>query len=301
MLFLFHLLAISFFMQYHKQYSNCKVKDVLMKNIKYLYTTGQFAKLNGINKRTLHYYDEIGLFSPEFKKENGYRYYTCFQTVQLELIMTFRKMGLSIEEILRYQRSPSGASFAQLLAEKKRIIDDSIRDLLNIKTFLEQKSNKLSMSLTAEYGKIERITLPERRILLSSPMTGAYDDDDFAVAGAFSMRLKSIFGLYDNFGSRISAERILSGDYDSYDRFFAYGRPDIEMYDEIRPAGTYLRIFSIGGWDKLRGVYGTICAFAKDYDLALTGYAYEEGLNEMSVQGSDDYITMITVGYVEKE
>lgn len=39
-----------------------------MKNIKYLYTTGQFAKLNGINKRTLHYYDEIGLFSPEFKK-----------------------------------------------------------------------------------------------------------------------------------------------------------------------------------------------------------------------------------------
>ena len=57
----------------------------MMKNKKYLYTTGQFAKLNGINRRTLHYYDEIGLFSPEFKEENGYRYYTCFQTVQLEL------------------------------------------------------------------------------------------------------------------------------------------------------------------------------------------------------------------------
>ena len=75
----------------------------MMKNKKFLYTTGQFAKLNGINKRTLHYYDEIGLFSPEFKEENGYRYYTCFQTVQLELIVTLRKIGLSIEEIIRYQ------------------------------------------------------------------------------------------------------------------------------------------------------------------------------------------------------
>ena len=92
-----------------------------MKNKKFLYTTGQFAKLNGINKRTLHYYDEIGLFSPEFKEDNGYRYYTCFQTVQLELILTLRKMGLSIEEILRYQKNPSGASFADLIFEKNTI------------------------------------------------------------------------------------------------------------------------------------------------------------------------------------
>ena len=27
-------------------------------------TTAQFAKLHNVNKRTLHYYDYIGLFSP---------------------------------------------------------------------------------------------------------------------------------------------------------------------------------------------------------------------------------------------
>ena len=119
---------------------NCTVtvksREFMMKNKNFLYTTGQFAKLNGINKRTLHYYDEIGLFSPEFKEENGYRYYTCFQTVQLELIVTLRKIGLSIEEIIRYQQSPSGASFADLIAEKKQFIDKSIQELLNTKTFL---------------------------------------------------------------------------------------------------------------------------------------------------------------------
>lgn len=35
----------------------------MIKEIKRL-TTAQFAKLHEVNKRTLHYYDEIGLFHP---------------------------------------------------------------------------------------------------------------------------------------------------------------------------------------------------------------------------------------------
>ena len=34
-------------------------------------TTAQFAKLHEVNKRTLHYYDDIGLFCPLTKEENG--------------------------------------------------------------------------------------------------------------------------------------------------------------------------------------------------------------------------------------
>ena len=272
----------------------------MMKNKRYLYTTGQFAKLNGINKRTLHYYDEMGLFSPEFKEENGYRYYTCFQTVQLELIVTLRRIGLSIEEILRYQQSPSGASFAGMIAEKKQLIDRSIRELLDTKAFLERKSRKLSLSLDARHGQIERLTLPGQRILLSAPITGAYDDADFAVAGDFSLRLKSIFGLYDNFGSRISAEQVLAGNCHGYDCFFAYGSGDTDVYDDVRPAGSYLRAFCVGGWERLEEVYRGICEFAEKNRLKLWGYAYEEGLNEMSLQRREDYITMITVGCREE-
>ena len=33
-------------------------------------TIAQFAKLHNVNKRTLHYYDKIGLFSPNYKGEN---------------------------------------------------------------------------------------------------------------------------------------------------------------------------------------------------------------------------------------
>ena len=33
-------------------------------------TTAQFAALHEVNKRTLHYYDSIELFSPETKGDN---------------------------------------------------------------------------------------------------------------------------------------------------------------------------------------------------------------------------------------
>lgn len=265
----------------------------------YLYTTGQFAKLNGINKRTLHYYDEIGLFSPEFKAENGYRYYTCFQTVQLELIVTLRKIGLSIAEILRYRQSPSEVSFAELIAEKKEVIDKSIQELLQTKAFLEQKSDKLAFGLTAKHGEIETVTLPAQRLLLSAPIIGTYKHRDFAVAGDFSLRLKQLFGLYDNFGSRIAVEQILNGGDLQYDCFFAYGRADVEVFDTVRPAGSYLRTFCIGGWGKLQSVYQELTQYAEKHRLKLCGYAYEEGLNEMTLQNREDYITMITVQYAE--
>ena len=35
-----------------------------------------FARLCGTNKRTLHHYDQIGLFAPALRGENGYRYYS---------------------------------------------------------------------------------------------------------------------------------------------------------------------------------------------------------------------------------
>lgn len=263
---------------------------------KYLYSTGEFAKQNNINKRTLHYYNDIGLFRPEVTDENGYHYYSCFQTIQLELILILRKIGLSLDDIKAYTDPSSETSFTEVMNEKKKLIDKSIEQLLEAKAFLQQKLDKLELGLSAVHGKIEEIYLPDTRILLSAPITGSYNEADFSVAADFSLRLKQIFGLYDNFGSRISVDQLRLGQFDHYDAFFAYGREDISAYDTIRPAGTYLRTFCFGDWDRLREVYESILTYADAHQLTLTGCAYEEGLNEMSLKKDEDYITMITVG-----
>ena len=184
-------------------------------------------------------------------------------------------------------------SFAQILTEKKAWIDRSVEQLMEVRAFLQRKSDQWELGVKAEHGAIQEIRLPERQILLSGRITGAYDEADFAVASEFSLRLKKQVGLYDNFGSRISAENLARGGWDRYDAFFAYGRAG--ACDERLPAGDHLRAFCVGGWDRLRQVYARMLDYAADRGLRLTGYAYEEGLNEMSVRRREDYITMITV------
>ena len=50
------------------------------------FTTGEFARILGVGKHTLFHYDEIGLFSPAIKEENGYRYYFVWQMDTFEVI-----------------------------------------------------------------------------------------------------------------------------------------------------------------------------------------------------------------------
>lgn len=261
----------------------------------YLYPSGAFAKLAGVNKRTLHYYNDIGLFCPEFVAENGYHYYTCFQFAQLELILTLRKVGLSIDEIREYMCGTPGESFLRMMEQRKKRIDESIRQLLSVQSFLEQKAQRLNLGANVRHGAIEICTLPQRRILCSRPISGKYDESDFSIAAEFSLRLKHLFHLYDSFGSRIPVDALASGDFSRYDAFFAYAPDTVAEYDEILPAGRYLRAFCVGKWDRLPQIYQSIFAYAHDNALTLSGYAYEEGLNEMALGTQDAYITMITV------
>ncbi len=266
-----------------------------MKHKNYLYSSGEFAKLTGVNKRTLHYYHEIGLFSPEIIGENGYHYYTCFQFALLDLILTLRKIGLSIDEIREYVTGPSDESFSRMMEKKKKLIDESIKQLLSAQAFLEQKAERLKIGAEARHGMIELCTLPERKIVRSSPISGNYGEEDFSVAAEFSLRLKKLFHLYDNFGSCIPIDAVQKMHFDQYEFFFAYCPPSSETYDDLLPAGNYLRAYCIGKWEKLPEIYEKILVYAKKHQITLTGYAYEEGLNEMALKTQNDYVTMITI------
>ena len=71
-----------------------------------LFTIGQFAALHGINKKTLMWYDEIGLFKPAFiHEENGYRLYSYYQSTELEVILLLRDMNVPIRDIQEFMKN----------------------------------------------------------------------------------------------------------------------------------------------------------------------------------------------------
>ena len=70
-------------------------------------TVKEVSELTGISARTLHYYDEIGLFPPTDKSEAGYRLYDDKALETLQQILFFREFDIPLKEIKAVMESPS--------------------------------------------------------------------------------------------------------------------------------------------------------------------------------------------------
>ena len=70
------------------------------------YTVNRLAQISGVSKRTLRYYDEIGLLRPERVNPNGYRIYGQMQVDLLQQILFYRELGLPLEEIREIIKNP---------------------------------------------------------------------------------------------------------------------------------------------------------------------------------------------------
>ena len=69
-------------------------------------TVKEISELTGISVRTLHYYDEIGLFVPTEKSEAGYRLYDDKALENLQQILFFREFGIPLKEIKAVMENP---------------------------------------------------------------------------------------------------------------------------------------------------------------------------------------------------
>lgn len=70
-------------------------------------TVKEISELTGISVRTLHYYDEIGLFSPTEKSEAGYRLYDDEALEKLQQILFFRELDIPLKEIRAMIENPA--------------------------------------------------------------------------------------------------------------------------------------------------------------------------------------------------
>ncbi len=69
-------------------------------------TVKEVSRLTGISVRTLHYYDEIGLFRPTEVKETGYRFYDDEAIDKLGQILVFRELDLPLADIKLIMDNP---------------------------------------------------------------------------------------------------------------------------------------------------------------------------------------------------
>ncbi len=98
--------------------------DAMSKN----YTVSNLARLFGLSRSTLLYYDRIGLLRPSGRSLSGYRYYDGKGVDRLTRICTFREAGLSLSEIRLILEAKETETEA-VIEHRLREVGKEIRDL----------------------------------------------------------------------------------------------------------------------------------------------------------------------------
>lgn len=82
------------------------------------YTVKQLARLSGVSVRTLHYYDEIGLFAPTTVGANGYRYYDEPSVLRLQSILFYRELDFPLAAVKALLDRPDFDALAALREQR---------------------------------------------------------------------------------------------------------------------------------------------------------------------------------------
>lgn len=83
-----------------------------------VYSIGEVARLTGISQRMLRHYDEIGLLVPSDRTVAGYRQYSQTDLLRLQRLISYRAVGLGLDEIRRLLDAAPDEAVQQLEAQE---------------------------------------------------------------------------------------------------------------------------------------------------------------------------------------
>ncbi|MCH5279171.1 MAG: MerR family transcriptional regulator [Christensenellaceae bacterium] len=102
-------------------------------------TTKEFADACNVEKRTLFYYDEIGLLKPARVRGNGYREYDIEQFTRMETIKLLQSSGLSLMEIKSVLLCEGEGRNIEVVLECKRRVEEHINNLKDGLAYMNQR------------------------------------------------------------------------------------------------------------------------------------------------------------------
>lgn len=264
-------------------------------------TTGEFARLAGVSKHTLFHYDEIGLFSPSIKQDNGYR---CYSTSQLDLfnaIGTLKDLDMPLSQIKEYLDHKTPASFLALLEQEQSIVDEKIRQLEQTREWMTQKADLIKGILATDTDQVQRRYTPAEYLVMSrsSHLEERALTQDIARLLDYcrNINAKSPYNI-GFIQHKDNLEKQIYSDYRTF--YILYTAPPAGHPWTEKPEGDYLCAWHCGHWHSIGSTYERLFAYARDHRLLLDSDFYENDLlDELTVYGPENCITQISVRILE--
>ena len=103
------------------------------------YTVSQMARMFGLSRQTLIYYDRKGLFSPAARSKAGYRFYLPTQIPTLRLICVLRDLGLPLERIAEVVGDHNPQALLDELPVQRGRLEQRIARLVAQRDFIDAR------------------------------------------------------------------------------------------------------------------------------------------------------------------
>lgn len=264
--------------------------------MKEFFSIGEISKLFDINKKTLRYYDEIGLFKPSFvNKDNNYRYYTLDQFQYLETIKYLKELGLSLDKIKYNLTNLNSEDVINSLEEQNNIIDTKISELQLIKQKINKKIIQIKDSTRNDLLEtIREVDFNERQAVRLRHSIKTDYDIEFSLRKLIKMSDNKIFLTYGLVGVSISRDDLIDRKYDEYKSIFIM--IEEEKYDKslikIFPKGTYVCIRFKGVHKDAPPYYEKLIDYINKQGYEIIDDSLEMELTDPSLSLTDEEVIM---------
>jgi len=253
----------------------------------------EFAELSGLKQSTLRYFDDLGLFNPAVRKDNGYRYYLPQQLVTINMIRVFTNLDVTVKAAADIASSRTPESVLRFAIDREVDLEEKIAMLSRTLKVARVMKRMIHRGLSIDENKISFEYLNEFPISIG-PVNEFPEDGSFyepfmhflTIAKDRNINLDyPIGGIFNDFSA--------FGENSNQPTNFFSVNPDGLDY---RPAGMYITAFTRGYYGNIQDITGKMEAFAESEGLAIKGPVYNMFLfDELSETDSSKYLSEISV------
>ena len=144
------------------------------------YTVQKLGKLAGVSTRTLRYYDEIGILKPARINSSGYRIYGEAEVDQLQQILFYRELDVSLESIKKITSAPSFEGTNALKEHREKLLAKRVqldKLIANIDKTIAVADGRMTMSNNEKFEGFKQKMIDDNEAKYGKEIRAKYGDE----------------------------------------------------------------------------------------------------------------------------
>ncbi len=243
-----------------------------------MYKIGDFSILSNVTIKTLRYYDTIDLFKPKIiDKFTGYRYYSDEQLEDFSLILKYKDLGFSLEEIKKLINNNDKNK------EIKNKIDNLTLEIIENERKIQCLSNMLkkdNTNIRVEYKPYKEPTIIGKKYTIKNRNEIEKKQQEIK---------QELEKLNISYGQKIFCNFELGYEEENIDCLIGYTtsedltKLDLQDFIYLGSSPWHYKIIGEGKISELNNIYKNIILYANNNNIQIRDF-YTERYNKETVE-----------------